>query len=69
MNTDLFNNPLPDPKLPKPCNNPNVPADQLAPAHPDDAYDAVGLRDEASNRAVCCAVHYVRRLRWKYDLR
>lgn len=36
----------------------------MAPANADDAADAVGHQGTDH----CCAVHYVRYLRWKYDL-
>lgn len=66
--TDLFNMPILAPGLPKPCKHPNYLPQHLAPPHPDDADDAVGLKGEADNRGACCAVHYVQHLRWKYDL-
>ena len=46
-----------------PCQHPIQPQ-HMAAAHPDDAADAVGMKDVD----YCCAIHYVRFLRYKYDL-
>ena len=46
-----------------PCNDPLWPQ-HMAPADADDAADAVGHQGADH----CCAVHYVRHLRWKYNL-
>lgn len=46
-----------------PCPHPLQPQ-HMAPAHPDDADDAVGLKGVD----YCCAIHCVRFLRYKYNL-
>ena len=55
-------------RLPQACKHPNYEARHLAEPHPDDKWDAVGLIDEAAGRGACCAIHYVRHLRYKFEL-